>query len=231
MKQLLCLAVSVVAIAPLCAAAPCGTGSLASYIALGAGGCTIGGNTLFDFQVVSGTAGATPIAPGSITMTPFGSTYDPGLMGQTHMTASAGQQLEAIFTYRISGTYFSGDSITLGGSSETADGGVTDVQNYCAGGTFGPDGVSGCTGSTTGSLLTDDGVQNQDSASLPFKSFLNVTDDFTLDGGTSGTASGGTFADRFSSVPEPLSFLLTGMGIALAAGFKFRSAAAGLFRR
>lgn len=223
------LAVCIVSFGSLCLAGPCGTGTLAGYIALGAGGCTIGGDTLYDFQVLMGTTGATAISPSNISINLSGGTYDPGIAFSTNMTASANQQLEAFFTYRIRGSYFSSTAINLANSSETADGAVTDIQNYCAGGTFGPDGVSGCTGAASGNLATDDGVQNQDSALLPYKGLLSITDDFELDGGTAGTASGGRFTDRFTSVPEPLSFLLTGLGIGLAAAWKLRRAGSGVF--
>jgi hypothetical protein len=197
------------------AGATCTGGSLASYIALGSGGCTIGTTTIYDFETVSGTSGATPISTGDVTIGPLGGTFDPGVIVSVNTAAGANSLLEAIFTYRLSGPSFTSDSITLSGSSETGDGAVTDVQNYCAGGTFGPDGVTGCTGAP-GSLLTLDGVQHQDATGLGPAGLLSITDDFTLDGGLSGSASGGTFTDQFTAVPEPSSYLLTGLGFAFA---------------
>ncbi|MGA8026016.1 MAG: hypothetical protein WB992_02650 [Bryobacteraceae bacterium] len=220
MKRFLFFVIAGVGMAPLASSGPvCASGTLASYILLGSGGCTIGGNVLYDFHVDSGTAGATPIAPSSITITPFGGSYNLGLTESVGLTANAGKQLEAIFTYEISGEKYVGDSVTLSGSSETGDGGVTDIQNYCAGGKFGPGGVTGCTGNP-GNLTTLDGVQNYDSSAYGAGTPLSVTDDFDLDGGLGGSASGGTFTDGFTAVPEPFSFLLTGIGIALAAGLK-----------
>ena len=112
-------------------------------------------------------------------------------------------------------------AITLSGSSETGDGGVTEIENFCAGGMFDSTGVGNCTG-TAGSLLTLDGAQNSDYSGLGPVSFLNVTDDFTLSGGTIGSAAGGTFTKSFGAVPEPASIMLAGFGLALAAGAGLR---------
>jgi hypothetical protein len=219
MKRYLILISAVMATAGLSSAGPCGNGSLASYIALGAGGCTIGSNTLFGFQTVSGTAGATPIATSALAITPFGGATSFGFTAALTQTAGANSLLETIFTYQISGNSYTGSSIALAGSSETGDGAVTDIQNYCAGGTFGPDGVTGCT-AVMGALVTLDGIQQTDSASFAGVSLLSITDDFTLDGGLGGSASGGSFTDQFtarsvSAVPEPFEFSLMGLGLGL----------------
>ena len=224
MKRLLIMISAVMAAAGLSSAASCGNGSLASYIALGASGCTIGTNTLFGFQTVSGTTGATAVATSALAITPFGSTTSFGFSAGTTQTAAANVLLESIFTYRVSGNSYTGSSIALAGSSETGDGAVTDIQNYCAGGTFGPNGVTGCA-ALTGALVTLDGIQQTDSASFGGVSLLSITDDFTLDGGLDGSASGGSFTDQFtarsvSAVPEPFGFSLMslGLGLVLALG-------------
>jgi len=219
MKRLLIMISTVMAAAGLSFAAPCGNGSLASYIALGASGCTIGSNTLFGFQTVSGTAGATAVATSALAIAPFGGTTSFGFTAATTQTAGANSLLESIFTYQISGNSYTGSSIALAGSSETGDGAVTDIQNYCAGGTFGPDGVTGCA-ATPGALVTLDGIQQTDLASFTGVGLLSITDDFTLDGGLGGSAAGGSFTDQFtarsvSAVPEPFGFSLTGLGLGL----------------
>ena len=230
MKQFLSLPLLVAAVALGSSAAPCGTGSLASYVALGSDGCTIGANTLFDFRILSGIAGATPISSGAVTLAPLGGTLDPGLSVMVNTTANAGTLLESLFTYKITGGIYISDSLALTNSSASMDGAVTGIQNFCAGGTFGSSGVTGCTG-VAGSLLTLAGVQIQDSASLGPVSLINVTNDFTLDGGSAGSASGGTLASRFTAVPEPAVFFMTGMGLALAAALQLRSKGANLLRR
>ncbi|HEX3682295.1 MAG TPA: hypothetical protein VHU83_07105 [Bryobacteraceae bacterium] len=199
------------------------SGTLATYIGLGSGGCTIGQNTLNDFRTISGIAGATPISTADVSISPLGGNLNPGITASVSQVTGANSQLDLLFTYQISGASYVADSITLAGSSETADGAVTDIQNFCAGGAFGPDGVSDCAG-LAGSLLTLDGVQNQDSTALGPASFIGVTDDLTLDGGLMGSASGGSITDRFSAVPEPFGYFLTGLGLALGLAAKLTSA-------
>lgn len=220
MKGFLTIVSVVMAAAALGSATPCVNGSLASYIALGSGGCTIGSNTLFGFQTVDGIAGATVIGTMNLAIAPSGGTASFGFTATTSQTAGAGSLIESIFTYQISGNSYIGSSIALSGSSESADGAVTDIQNYCAGGGFGPNGVTGCTG-VPGTLVTLDGVQQTDLASFSGVSLLSVTDDFTLDGGLAGSAAGGSFTNQFtaqaavSAVPEPFVFALTGLGLAV----------------
>jgi hypothetical protein len=123
--------------------------------------------------------------------------------------------LETFFSYYIKGTNLVGAFASLSGSSETVDGAVAGIENYCLGGSFGPDGVDGCPG-TNGALVTVDGFQNTDSAGFSHAAFLDVTNDFTIDGGTLGTASAGTFTNSFAAVPEPISVGLAGFGLILA---------------
>ncbi|MBV8552625.1 MAG: hypothetical protein JOY54_15110 [Acidobacteriaceae bacterium] len=230
MKQFLCSALLILAIGWRCSAGSCETLTLAGYISLGTGGCTIGTNTLFGFQVLSGASGAVPISPAAITIVPSGGTLDPALSAITTLTASAGTLREALFTYKISGNPYIRDSIALTNSSASGDGAVTDVQNFCAGGTFGSDGITGCSGKA-GSLLALSGVQNRDSAKLGPASLLNVTDDFTLDGGLSGAASGGKITDQFAAAPEPSGLLLTGMALFFALSLKLRSSGASWLKK
>ncbi len=228
MKGLLTIVSAVLAAAGLGSATPCTNGTLASYIALGASGCIIGSNTLFGFQSLSGTAGATPIGTANVAIAPFGGTTSFGLTAATSQNAGTGTLLESIFTYKISGNYYTGSSIPLAGASETADGAVTGIQNYCAGGMFGPDGVTGCA-AVTGALVTLDGVQQTDMASLAGVSLLSITDDFTLDGGLAGSAAGGSFTDQFTAreavfaIPEPFGFVLTALGLAMGALLRRRT--------
>jgi hypothetical protein len=217
-KALAALALCFVALCPNARAGSCASGSLASYILLGSGGCTIGTNLFFSFATLSGTAGAAEISPTLVSITPSGGTTDPELSFTVDANAGTGDLLESIFTYKLSGNQYLHSTIGLSGSSETVDGAVTDIQNLCEGGTFGPDGVSGCTGTADG-LVTLDGFQNSDDTPLGSPSFVNVTDDFTVDGGTEGTASGGTFTDQFqakaasAAVPEPGGTLPLGLSM------------------
>ncbi len=203
----------------------CMNGTLAAYEALGAGGCSISSNIVASFMNVSGSTGATEISPTLVNIMPGGSTANPSLTFTVSTTANSGSLDEEIFTYIISGAVYSKDMSTLSGSSETGNGGVTDVQNYCAGGTFNSTGVAGCTTPATGTLLSIDGIQNSDSISLAGPQKVSITEDLTIDSGGTGSASGGTVEDQFTAsaaTPEPAGFLLTFLGLALIGGGKFR---------
>ncbi len=223
MKLLFFFGVAVLAAAQICSAATCANGTLATYEALGSAGCNIGGDTLSNFTTLSGTAGATELAAGAVSINPTGGSFNPSLTFSTSQTANANSLLETIFTYTISGDIYNGASTSLTGSSETVDGAVTNVENFCAGGSFGPDGVSGCSGSA-GSLLTLDGSQNSDASATATSWLLSVTDDFSVNGGLSGSAMGGTFTNSFTATPEPASLLLGMLGLALLAGGSRRKA-------
>ncbi len=221
MKQILLLAAAIVSVAQLGVASPCTVGTLASYVALGSTGCSIGGDTLYNFQILPGS-NVTELSGSSVTLSAMGGTYNPGITISINQSAVAFNAIETMFTYDISGPTFTGISSALGGSSEsTASDGVTGIVNYCDGGSFGPDGVDGCT-KPNGSLLTVDGVQNSITGSIANVSFINVTDDFMLDSG-GGTAKGGTLTNSFTAVPEPVNTALAGLGLALAGALRFRS--------
>ena len=221
MKQFLLLAVVAFSGSHMAAAATCGATSLAAYVALGSSGCTIGGDTLYNFQILAGS-GVTELAGGSVTITPSGSIYAPSIAISINQSATAFNAIETMFTYDISGPLYTGISTVLSGSSEsTVNDGVTGLVNFCEGGSFGPDGVDGCT-KPNGGLTTVDGVQNTDMSTFGAVPFLNVTDDFQLDSG-GGTASGGTLTNSFTAVPEPVSTALVGLGLALAGALKVRS--------
>jgi hypothetical protein len=218
-RQASLLALAALSFGQIGMAGVCSVGTLASYVSLGAGGCTIGNNTLYDFKVfTTGTAGATELAAGLVNLTPSGSNYDPSLALSVNQMATAPTALETFFTYDIKGAGLVGTLASLSGSSATVDGAVSGIENYCLGGNFGPDGVDGCPG-TNGALVTlalDGFSQNTDSAGFSKVSFINVTNDFTLGGGISGTATGGTFTDSFAAVPEPAAVGLTGLGLLLS---------------
>ena len=215
MKQYVLLVGAIFGIAQFGSAAPlCATGTLTSYIGLGSTGCMIGNNTVTSFTLLTGLAGSTPISPMSITVTPFGSASLPELSFQTTATASAGNILDDIFTYQISGAGINMVSAILSGTSMTGDGGATLIKNLCRGGTFDATGVSGCSSGMPSTLVALGNSSDMKSFQPAYS--IAVTDDFTLDGGLAGSASGGTFSNQFV-VPEPGTMLLAGLGLAIAA--------------
>ncbi len=232
MKRLALLFVWCVVLCPMARSTSlCTTGTLASYESLGAGGCTIGTDLFSSFANVSGTFGATELDPTLVSITPSGGASDPELIFSVSSSAVASDLFETIFTYELSNRIFLQSTISLANSSETVDGAVTDIQNLCAGGLFGPDGVDGCTGNPL-ALLTLDGTQNSDNTSLGSVSSVAVTDDFTVDGGTAGTASGGKFTDAFTAQPSvttpepantwPLAILVVLLFLGLQAQLRYK---------
>ena len=235
MKQLLLFAGLTLGVTQLASAAPmCVGGSLASFIALGSGGCMIGTNTLSGFQALPGIGGATAISPNNVTITPIGGTTNPGLTAMTNLTATNGQIFDALITYMLTGNLYTSDSISISNATSSGNGAVSDIQNFCLGGTFGPNGVSGCTSGNAGSLLAlgNPGVNTNQTNLTPIGK-LTITHNFTLDGGGNGSASGATITDQFAataSIPEPATYLLAGLGLALAAFSKLRSSKFGSSR-
>jgi hypothetical protein len=195
----------------------CVSGTLASYVALGSPGCALGSNLLSSFEILSGINGSTPISSSAINITPLMNAGDVGLMFSLSSSASDGSILEALVGYRISGGSYTAASISASGTSASGNGAVTDIQNLCLAGSFGPDGVTRCSTGRTGTLLLlGDG---SGSTSFAAAASVSVTDDITFDSGGSGSgnrAAGGVFMDNFTSsagnVPEPrtLSLLIAG---------------------
>lgn len=220
MKQVLILALATASFAGLGLAAPCGTASLASYSAASFS-CTIGGDTLSNFSVLAPLYGS-QIANGSIIVTPSGGTFNPTLTFSTNplLNASGGNAFETYFSYDISGLPYVAISSTLSGSSETGDGAVNDIASFCEGASFDSNGVCSMANS---SLSTVDGALNTDMAGFAAVNMLNVQNDFVIDPGTMGTASGGTFTNSFSAVPEPFTSALTGLGAALVGVLRIRA--------
>ena len=87
MKSLL-LSLAIFSLAPLCSAAPCTSGTLANYISLGAGGCTIGSSLISNFGIDSGSFPTSAIDATAVLINPFGGSASPGLTFSTSLTAT-----------------------------------------------------------------------------------------------------------------------------------------------
>ncbi len=205
--------------APLCM-----PNTLASFISLGSGGCDIGSATFSGFDPLPPITGATAIAPSAISITPFTSGNVVGLDIRVTATASAGQILQSIFGYQITGPMILSEMTTVSGTASTGDGFVSNIQNFCAGGMFSPDDVSGCPGTSGALVVIGNGV---DQTALPGLTTLSVVGDFTLDAGFSGTATGGLVSDRFTVqpastvIPEPQTYVLLSSALFGIAGLRF----------
>jgi hypothetical protein len=200
-------------------AAPCLPGTLAAYLALGAGGCEVGLATVSDFTSASFLAGATEIAPSDVTVTPVaGATaLDFGLAE----VAGPGDLFDILIRYSVSGGPFRTNILSMTGSAATGDGVVTAVEDKCVGGEFlGIDPTTPCAGTplTLIDIQIDGFVIPTDLATFAASSFFDVFTGITIDGGLSGTAQLGTVRNTFSKVPEPAMLLamVSGLGACLA---------------
>ncbi len=180
-------------------AAPCLPASLADYISLGSGGCTIGGAQFADFSSAAAPSGATEIDPTLITVNPVLL----GLEFEFDVTADAGEIFGNSIGYSVSGPSFTGRSVDLALSDVTPDGVVTALQ-------FGPGPVLAAFDIGPLGSLADL------SASTPFApvSFFDIFTEITIDGGLNGQAHLGLVTDRFIAVPEPMTALLFTSGLA-----------------
>lgn len=226
MKRLPLLAVALLQlllIAPA-AAAPCAAGTLASYLGLGATGCTVSGVTFSDFTVVTPVSpGATAIADGDVTLTPSGGPGGVGFVFGTasglEISAGAGDLFELWFGFKVSGgSGFVSNTIMLGTPTVATDGVITIVEQKCLEGTYNT-GTGLCDSGTpiTQILFADDFDSNlQETANFALASFFDAFIDLVIDGGTSGSAALGPQLGEFrvtagtapTPAPEPATIAL-----------------------
>ena len=120
MKKLLFLTVSVALLRVPGSAAPCVTGTLASYIAMASAGCALGNLTVSGFAYKANAGGgAGEITADQITVTPLlAPVGTAGLQFAAPWSVQAGQEQASGITYQVSSTTTSGEvkEISLDGS-------------------------------------------------------------------------------------------------------------------
>ena len=191
-------------------AAPCVSGSLQDYIGLAAG-CTIGGATFSDFVELAPPAGATPISPTAIAVTPLGDPSNPGFLFGLNVVAGPGEFQDVFFGFQVADSLI-GASLAMTDASASGDGSVTAIEDICQGAGF--IGIA-CAGEAT-TLITfavEGDSQTTEAVSFPSVSLLGVLVDFGIDGGLDGTGELGTATLTFQTaratpVPEPSSVAL-----------------------
>jgi hypothetical protein len=213
------------------AAASCTSGTLASYIALGNTGCTIGNDTFFDFQLIADQSGggAPAINASDITVIGLGPsgtsgagavapilTDDIGVEFEAIWATTAGQIQEDEISFAVSVSP-SASEITDAGliqdSNTTGNGSVTVAEKGCSGLTFPCSQLWG--------VATND-TQAVEDTIFSATGTLSVEKDIAVSG-NSGTAGLSSVADVFSvsNVPEPRALVLL-LALALACGLIFR---------
>lgn len=197
---------------------PCITATLSSYVTTGP--CSIGSIVVSGFTVLDIPSGAPEIGADNITITPIASTYTQTLEFRflSSVTGSPfGASFEQIFTYLVSplGT-FSSAALGLTEATASGDGVVLALQTACQGAALASDGAS-CAGPgaiySNAVVAIDGGTPDLLSAAFglaPDSRALQVRNEFAIDGGGSGSATGGVVSNSFTAVPEPGATLLVG---------------------
>lgn len=217
MRRVLLSIVLVLAFPTLSNAAPCTTTSLAAYVNLGAGGCTVGAYTVFDVLATAllPPEVADPIDPATVTVTPVeGVALDFGVDAFTD-----DQQLDLLIRFSLTGPPLGSTRLSLSNSDASRDASVSAIQDACVGGTFqAADPTSPCSGtpSTVIVLQTAADLVSPVSDTFRVNSFFDVFIEITADPGLLGAATAGTVSTRFGSVsvPEPSIVVLVALSLA-----------------
>lgn len=221
--------------APLAAeAAPCGAGTLADYINLGAGGCTVDDKLFSNFQLALGPNDGRATVPKAdqIAIATINEPLNPGLRftGNPPFQSppAPSPPNPFFFSWRISFTVtVEGNKLIHDASLEfadpTASGNANSAINelLCLGGRFQSKGIC-ANGISQASLDVRDNVSplpNQTFDSKEFGNTYQVVDTQTLirvDQGTPdnpGSAQFSSLTEQFSEVPETPTPLLLGAGV------------------
>ena len=198
-------------------AAPCAPGSLASYIALGAGGCTVGFASFEAFGVLDVPFGAVAISPDDVLVTPSApDAASARLEFELDVAAEALELLEILIAYRVSTlSLLARTALAIEASSATGDGVVTAIEDLCLGGSFAPGGPTGCTGTPEVLIVFDIGIDQDLLETLAFApvAALAVVKDIAVDGGLAGAAALLSASNEFRAAPEPAAALLLSTGL------------------
>jgi hypothetical protein len=205
-------------------ASPCIVGSLASYVALGNGGCNIGDAQFYNFVDLPLQGGAFVIPDTNVLVNPVDS-MNPGFRFDVNGHAPAGDIFERVIGYSLSGPGFLGSQLALTGSDVSGDGAVTVLEKGCLGAAFGAGQFCSGIDAPLGAFdLGPFGQQLNDSTSFARTTLLGTIVDITVDGGTGGAAGLTSATTRFtaapvsSSVPEPATLTLLALGLVAGIG-------------
>jgi hypothetical protein len=203
-------------------AAPlCTTGSLQSFIDLGA--CQIGDKIFSDFFYSTSPNGTQPDAA-AVTVTPITTAYNPGVVFQAPWSAVFGQSFDFSITFNVTvvpgGNLIEDASLGIGGLLALGTGtSVAIIENICTGAT-----ATGCVGGTPYTLFdvtTPTSSSFGDHVTFAPVTKLRVEKDLRLTSGPTGFAELSILTQQFSSTnpaPEPASQALIGLGLLAVAG-------------
>jgi hypothetical protein len=200
-------------------AVPCASASLADYLALGPGGCSVGSIEFTDFSLPAILGPASPIAPASVTIAPILGPTAVGLSLQSTQAVGAGTFLELRIGFNAAATSGTIGNVQLGllGATATGDGVTTLLEDLCLGAEF-TDPTNLTCASATDTLITlaTDGltIATDTRDLVPGQTNLGVVADIGVDGGLGGAASftAGNLLFAAAQVPSPPTLALLGLG-------------------
>jgi hypothetical protein len=198
--------------------AACVSGTLASYIALGATGCSVGPTTLvfsdFSFGLVSASGGAVAVGAAGITVTPVISPQKFGLnYASSGFNVTAGQFIQYLLSYTIDDPpIIHGFELDMF-DPPTPPGMASITSVGCLGAAFSG---STCPTSTVTQMVSDNGITASltDIKNFGPVSILGNRSTITLDAHLGGTADITGFTE-FAAIPEPATAWFAGAGLLL----------------
>jgi hypothetical protein len=214
MKKTLLLVTLLLAMRSTGWASSCTVGTLASYIALGSGGCAIDGKTFTDFDY-SGS-GNFPIPASAITVTPCPSSLcsatgvlrgEEGFVFNAAWQVGPGQTLDSLIGYTVTSSTNIVDAFLVGAGMSAGGGGLASIDETLSNGE---------------NLIVSTIGSSSDSVTFPGVMSLTVLKDIALSG-NAGAARISDVGNGFSQVPEASSMWLFGSGLlALGVGAVLR---------
>ena len=225
-------AVLVIAVVVVCSlgafASACPTTTFDNYLGSGFS-CSITDQTYSAFAY-SGTSNPPgfAITPGAIQVTPITTVGNPGLQfsaGWLASTSTGVLEQNSLFQFNVtSNTPITDLSLSIGGASFIGTGEVVVAETACLGAL-----LPTCTGGRIVTLTVFDdaaGQQLSDSVSFAGVSEVSISKALTVAAGTNGEATVSVLTDQFSegssSVPEPGTLSMLGLGGAALVGLARR---------
>ncbi len=202
-------------------AAPCVAGTLTSYLALGGAGCTIGSATLAGFTIFV----EDDVDGGAVTVTPVEMGHRVGLTFGSIGTAADFTYLELLVGFTVAAPAVTGASAVLTGSTDDDGFGVTTgLTDLCLGGTFATPDPTSCSTMDFDTLVTalilGDIVSDDSRSFLAPLTLTGVLSTLTADRSVGGSATLTSYTNLFeiapTDAPEPSTWLLCAVGLAMA---------------